>query len=239
MVTIIRRYGPLQRRIVWFSRDPDFDGKTTYYQSFLEGSPRGYTTEQWTTLVVNLDASDDELLTGMRKTTRNEVRQMIRKGPEIDFGVSIPDFLAVYNAFARSKNGVVPLSEQNVDVFGDCLQLTGVTVGATLLVVHAYFVDIEEQRTRLLFSATTTGNLPEGMSKNELAKCNRYLHFMDMRFFRDQGCVAYDFGGYAINSSDPVKLSIAKFKAGFGGTEEVFWHHKPWWFAALHGIKKR
>jgi hypothetical protein len=236
VLRIRQKFGPIKRTVVWFSRDPRFDGGTTFYQSFADVDAPGYVRETWQTLAIDLRVPDDELLGNMRSTTRNEIRQMVRKDPVVIEHLSVNTFVRFYNDFAREKKTISPVAGGKILSFGESFRVTGVSYLGELLAVHAYLVDPDERRTRLMYSATCNAGKTEGISRNDIAKANRYLHFVDMGLFRNQGMYTYDFGGYAPDSDDPAKVSIAQFKAGFGGKPETFIHYKPWWFALLHRV---
>ncbi len=47
---------------------------------------------------------------------------------------------------------------------------------------------------------------------------NRFLHFKDMTYFKDNNYMVYDFGGYAFETNDEQLKNINDFKDSFGGT---------------------
>jgi lipid II:glycine glycyltransferase (peptidoglycan interpeptide bridge formation enzyme) len=48
-------------------------------------------------------------------------------------------------------------------------------------------------------------------------RLNRFLHWHDIRFFKNKGLLVYDLGGWYHGSDDKKKLAINAFKAEFGG----------------------
>lgn len=46
---------------------------------------------------------------------------------------------------------------------------------------------------------------------------NRFLHFENIKYFKENGYEEYDFGGYAYNTQDKHLQNINAFKAAFGG----------------------
>jgi len=45
---------------------------------------------------------------------------------------------------------------------------------------------------------------------------NRFLHFENIKYFKENGYKEYDFGGYAYNTQDKHLQNINAFKAAFG-----------------------
>ena len=62
------------------------------------------------------------------------------------------------------------------------------------------------------------------MDKTErsmIGRANRWLHWRDIAAFKEQGYAIYDLGGWYAGSGDYEKLSINKFKEGFGGVIQI------------------
>lgn len=45
-----------------------------------------------------------------------------------------------------------------------------------------------------------------------MAHANRCLHWQGIRYFKQQGFHNYDWGGYALNTTDPTLQGINRFK---------------------------
>jgi len=51
-----------------------------------------------------------------------------------------------------------------------------------------------------------------------VGRANRFLHYEDIRYFKEHGYETYDLGGYAKDTQDPKLQGINVFKESFGGT---------------------
>lgn len=121
------------------------------------------------------------------------------------------DFLVMLNDLADLKAGVSSISsrilallEGSVDVF--MLYLDGQPNCG-----HIFLRDAEAGRARLLHSANRRLQEPE--KARLCADLNRFLHWHEMRVYRDDGFHLYDFGGINEDRTD----GIARFKMSFGG----------------------
>lgn len=238
MLTLNRKSGPITRRVVVYSREPHFDGVTTFFQCFQDRNPIGYRKERWTTLSVDLSQSDEALLSDMNKTTRTHIRQVEKLAPKFERCGSIDRFLAFYNEFASQKEGVSTKRRADLEEWGESLEITQVSLYGEVIAMHSYVVDTDDSRARLLQSGSIRFFANEEINANLIGKANRYHHWADIKYYQERGISTYDFGGFAKDSDDPLKANIAAFKAGFGGTEEVFFHYTPWWIYLGSKLKR-
>jgi hypothetical protein len=79
----------------------------------------------------------------------------------------------------------------------------------TPIVGHVVVVDPLSSRVRLVFSASS--RLEEGPDRALVGPVNRWLHWWEMRRYREAGIATYDFGG--VSPTSPA----ARFKLSFGG----------------------
>lgn len=77
--------------------------------------------------------------------------------------------------------------------------------------MHIFLRDAEAGRARLLHSANRRLQEPE--KARLCADLNRFLHWHEVRVYRDDGFHLYDFGGINEDRTD----GIARFKMSFGG----------------------
>lgn len=92
----------------------------------------------------------------------------------------------------------------------------------TVLVWHAYYVG--QSRARLLHSASLFREASDSAFRTLVGRANRYQHWRDMLKLKADGLTTYDMGGWYAGSEDEAKLSINKFKEGFGGETVVEYH---------------
>jgi hypothetical protein len=175
------------------------------------------------TLVVDLGASEHDLMAGMAKSTRYEVRRAATRD-ELDAEMlpaptaeTVAAFADYYDRFADSK-GLSPVFRPRLDALaeGGMLVLSRVgRDGGEPLAWHAYARTAE--RAMLLHSAALFRQYESGEERNLAARANRFLHWRDMVEFKAAGCAAYDLGGVDVQERSEETTRIAAFKKGFGG----------------------
>lgn len=170
--------------------------------------------ETFYTSVIDLKSDLDSILRAFSSTTRYEVRRALKEGAVFGLVEDKNEFIHFYNEFARGK-GLKEL--RSVSKYGCSLIITSVSVGDEVLCMHAYVIDEELRRVRLLYSASHFRSADQASKKGLIGIANKFLHFEDMRYFKELAYEEYDLGGYALNSEDPVLQSINKFKDGFSG----------------------
>jgi lipid II:glycine glycyltransferase (peptidoglycan interpeptide bridge formation enzyme) len=87
--------------------------------------------------------------------------------------------------------------------------------------MHAYVVDSELERVRLLYSASHFRTSANSEERNAIGRANRLLHWHEIETLGRAGYTTYDLGGIPINDTDPEKNAIARFKSEFGGTHLI------------------
>ncbi len=86
-----------------------------------------------------------------------------------------------------------------------------------LLVTHCYLIDKELRTVILHTSSSIIYSDIDSHKRDEVGRANRMLHIDDMVYFKSNGFICYDMGGYAYNSSDRQLIGINNFKDSFGG----------------------
>ena len=167
----------------------------------------GYVARIGTTFVVDLIADEVTAMNTMRKTTRNYIRQSVRKGLVADASGG-PDFADEYYAqlvdvFARQ--GLSPTySRERVHHLIRCLAPSGKL--ATLRVrapdgsCIATSISLAGKRTAVLWG---TASAPSALHFHP----NELLHWQTMQHWRARGLATYDMGGGG------------PYKAKYGGVE--------------------
>jgi lipid II:glycine glycyltransferase (peptidoglycan interpeptide bridge formation enzyme) len=84
-----------------------------------------------------------------------------------------------------------------------------------VLVQHAYVS--AHARSYMLYSASVLADSADGAMRNLIGRANRYLHWHDIRVFKERGFAFYDFGGLDVSGRSEKTTNIARFKRGFGG----------------------
>ena len=207
----------MTRKVIYFAAKPalSLNPFDAYVQcSSIEEFPGFKRTPKYTT-IVDLTQSEDDIIKGFDKNTSYEVRRASKEGLSINVNVGEDDFLKMYNSFAEKKHfGLV----KDISIFRDHLQITGAYFEDKPLVFHSYILDKDKKRVRLLHSASALYEEGNESLKPLIGRANRYLHYMDMEYFKKEGFTEYDFGGYAKDTENESLKGINKFKDGFGGT---------------------
>ncbi len=184
-------------------------------------------TAKYTKLI---DITENDFSEKFDKTVIYEINRAVKESIIFNVNNSIDEFVSFYNIFAISK-GFKTLKSKDISIYRNFLIITSaINTNNEVVVFHSYLIDNELKRVRLLHSASKIHSLNDkNQERNFIGRANKFLHFKDMQFFREQGISIYDFGGYAYDTSDISLLGINKFKDSFGGelVEESIYEAYP------------
>jgi hypothetical protein len=175
------------------------------------------------TLVIDLEDDEDRLLEQMSKDTRSKIRRAMQKDPlEVAAApepspAHVDEFADFYDRFATTQ-GVAPVFRPRLHELGrrGNLVLTAAAgEDGAALVRHAYVA--ARGRGYMLYSGSLLSESADSGARNLIGRANRYLHWHDIRLFKERGFRLYDFGGLDIDERSPKTAGIARFKRGFGG----------------------
>ena len=110
------------------------------------------------------------------------LRQCKKEGVETKIA-SLDEFLPFFNDFAPIKH-LKKLTSNNLKAYSESLVITKVFLDDVVFAMHAYVMDREEGRARLLYSATVNRNTST-IDLNLVGRANRFLHWSDMLMFKD------------------------------------------------------
>ena len=216
-----QRHG-LSFAVVWLYNGADPLPKADIIELVQNTKPLAGATE-FLSLTTDLTLPEEELMRGIDKQCRYEIRRAEREGVTFqEFGLKLPvtdavlnEYAAFYDAFAESK-GLQPCDRAELkEMAGEgILILTKADYQERPLVYHSYAAGAKQ--CRLLHSASLYRN-EQLENKNIVSMANRFLHYQDMLAFRAQGYCSMDWGG--VNYTDPNLLNITKFKKQFGGSD--------------------
>jgi hypothetical protein len=237
MITIVRKKAGLTYRQHWFARTAQQGWGLTTLRQYLGSSP-GFPFFKQTqhTLLIDLSQDDDALQASMSKNMRSQLRKAENDGFLWEPSTDLDEFRTLFNVFAAEK-GLKMLSRGVLEAEQDFLFIAKTSFETKPLVAHAYLVDKEESRARFLYGATV--RLSEGVDANLVGRANRWAHWVEMQNFRTQGLKTFDFGGYALNTTDPQKQGINQFKEAFGGSVVEESTFDSLWFAAAKSVLGR
>ncbi len=183
------------------------------------------------TLIVDLDMQMETVFSNFKSKTRNEIRRAFNEHIEFSTEENKQNFISFYNKFALKK-GQGLLSYDSFIRLNN-LVITKATIDDRPLVMHAYLIYPEGAKARLINSASR--RLEKNANKALIGWANRFLHFQDMIYFKNQHITAYDLGGTAHHTKKRDQHRIEAFKREFGGETvvEYFYESIPH-FIGLH-----
>jgi Acetyltransferase (GNAT) domain len=163
---------------------------------------------------VDLSKGSEAIYARMRVDNRYQVRraEKMRNRFEIVMNTEAAqaDFLVLYNAFARSKEKLLPpLTPRRFSEYlphGDVFMLYfegQPTCGRLVL------RDEESHTALMMYSGTR--RLEQGADIRTISILNRYLHWHEMKTYQAAGMQEYNFGGVG-----PQTPSVNDFKMSFG-----------------------
>ncbi len=180
------------------------------------------------TVELPLNKSMDEITAGFRKTVVQEIRKAETEGIQCVFRDDIDTFIPFFNDFAAAKK-IYPAQRGMIESIGTNFKTTFAMLGNDILAAHSYIVDKELGVARLFQSASK--RLDENFDRKLIGLANKLLTAKDIAYFKDQGFVLMDFGGYAENTEDKSLKGINEFKLSFGGQKStcVNYHSVPYY----------
>lgn len=218
----------LNMRMIWFLEDYEILSNLPEDFIIVRQGAKAYNDHShlFTTLVNNLNISQEELFSNISKGCRYEIKRGERENIQTDVFDSdylksnineLNDFIVYYNKFAENK-GLIQLKINQMMRFleNNVLEISLAKYNDEILVYHAYIKD--NSRVRLLCSASMFRLRDD--TKSLIGWANRLLHWKDMLHYKENNFSIYDWGGIAIDDPSGKMAGINKFKLEFGGNEE-------------------
>lgn len=215
----------------WYSDNPKVSFRVRYVQSSVPKKLPFMVTTPFRTAIVPIDRSDEDIFTGFKANFRNEIRRGDREGLQFSCEPPTRENMRCFSVFLKSRG----LGGANLNYCDNPHAF--VTLGhrnTKFFASHLIILSPLQKRARLIYSATAPFGAVEpddGESQRKIVgTANRWLHYHDMRHFRDLGAVLYDFGGLGNETSGGKKVEgINKFKMGFGSLEVIEYNQDPIW----------
>lgn len=203
--------------VIWFADRPRTGNclLSYYKQSNYVGPVSGYYRQSFFTKIINIGADISVFEAEFDKNTIYEIRRALKDGVETSIETRLPYFVNFYNLFAGSKQ--LPKLNSAFYRYQSNIVITKATYKDDDVVMHAYLVDNNLKRVRLLYSASLFRIGNSTQNRAVIGRANRLLHFKDMCLFKEKGYQTYDLGGYAVGTNDEALLKINQFKDSFGG----------------------
>lgn len=225
MLVLHRKKHGIHFYTVWFATKPfSKPGIVAYYEYKGEKPTLPYTNFE--TLITDLTESEEEIKQHFSKSCKYKVNRAAREDVSCKIMDSenisdddIADFCDFFSAFWESKGTFLSDKEKLKCELQEYREKKALTLGYALVngekaVYHTHIGD--EDTVRLLHSASLyrLQKDEEGNTKNLIGMANRLLHFEEMKHFKENGIINYDWGG-AGHTEDVIH--ITEFKESFGG----------------------
>jgi hypothetical protein len=155
---------------------------------------------------------DEEMLAAFHSSHRNDTRKALREGFRYTHELTSGE----YNALAAQMKDTTGYSGTG-PVVVEAIERTLARSGRAFL--SGVFTGDRLAAASVVLHAGACAFYAYGASRRDKARgATTYLHYENMRHLRALGVSQYDFGGAGLaGDTDPKTLSIAAFKARFGG----------------------
>lgn len=179
----------------------------------------------FTTLFIDIQHSDEEILNSFKKNYRQVLRKVIRENLftyefiEDPSEVDILDYVENFNRFARIK-GIYFCDEnllRNLQKASK-LRINKVFFEGEVVCSFAYIQDGNRVTAQYEWSARFWIPRDRDADKYRIVGySNRALEYFSMLYFRDKGVVLYDLCGLTLDEENMELSNIDRRKLGFGG----------------------
>jgi len=146
------------------------------------------------------------------KSCRYEIHKAEKMQSSFQIAMNAPpkDFVKIYNAFVRRHGHTTPITTKRIHQYLAHSDVFMLYMSSKPVVGHLLLRDEATSRVRLIFSASIR---LEGQKWARItAPLNRYLHWREFQYYKQQGFLSYDLGGIRDGAS-----GSDKFKLSFGG----------------------
>lgn len=185
----------------------------------IETLPHGSQVKIFSSISINLQKSNDELFADIDKNTRYDIRRAERDGVHAIFLdnenlslIELKKFMKFFNKFAKQKH-LPKINRQLLFALSknhNLLLSYALDSNNNILVYHLYIKDNEH--SVLQYSCSLYRN--KNLNGQLIGRSNRYLHYSDLIYLKNENIMACDLGGI----SDRSEIhNIVQFKKDFGG----------------------
>jgi len=193
----------------WFASQPRKRHALTaaiYFQCQSNRECPGFQRQQFCTSLIKVSCTDHQLLNSFSKGTRYEIKRAHKDFPE-------PPIETI--SFSQEPTLINAYPSQRAYAHVTATRIFNHPSGTAI--THTYLLDSTASRVRLLASNSGHVKIQEKNLRDEIARCNRLLHYLDMLYFREMNFNAYDFGGISRGGRGSKLGNIDQFKLGFRG----------------------
>jgi len=201
---------------IWFSEAPfdvtGYDG-VTFFECTRDVDLKGFSKEEFTTIVIDLTQDLDTLWKKMDRTCKKHIGFAKKNGVIIRMNQDYDAFYAINSEFRKAKG----LSDYNLDI--EFMKKYGTLMlseyEGNLLGGQFYINDGKNIRGIL----NSSKRLEEtGPLHKIISSASRLMIWEAICYAKEHGMSTYDMGGYYTGKEpDPQKEGINRFKDSFGG----------------------
>ena len=196
----------------YLSNNKDLEYNAFYISNRMKVFSVFHLRQEKLTLVTDLQS---EYIKFYKKSLKYELRRFLRDYSDSEFSVVVNEPNRESIEFFYDHN-ITGSKFQN-----DEIQLVSkLKQKGRICVIHYY--SINGRKVRLTYSVSDNG-----LVSQERGRLNRFLHDVDLKYFKDNGYEEYDWGN--INSSSKKLANISSFKREFGGKEIKVFNYIPIW----------
>ena len=177
----------------------------------------------FSTIVVDLTRSQDELLSKMKSHTRYKIRRASEKD-QFAYEFSQDGDREAITRFADHLDRCATLkhlpgaSRQLLRILArqSVLDLSLVRDKSGEILAASSYI-LTPTRVRGLYAGALYRTTSDHARRTLIGRANRFLYWRDMLRFKEAGAHIFDFGGYYTGAKDEEKLRVNGFKLEFGG----------------------
>lgn len=181
--------------------------------------------QPFTSYVIDLTLSEDELFSNYSKKLRRNIRRAIREEISVERDQNPAAVVELFQPTILEK-GLNPLREIDFDRKNNLLITRAVHPELRTLAAHAYLLDKKLKKVKSEYNASAFRQYWEDKPTQYLCgRANSLLYHLDLLYFREQGYELFDFGGYG-----GLAPGADYFKDRLGGTVVTQYNYYPIWY---------
>jgi len=212
--------------------------KKVYLQSSCKKFIPFYIRVPFSTLIIDLSASEEQLLSSYKPVARYEIRRGVKDGLEVWYDQDVHSVIELFKLTAKAK-GLNQLDEA-IFLSKPAFIVSHISrPGTGELAAHFYLLDTARRRVLLYYNCSAYRKFEKASLRSLCGRANRYLFHSDFLYFKEKGFTTYDFGGYNPSSSDPSLRPVNKFKETLGGEVEQQFNYYPLWYWLFRKIRQK
>lgn len=206
--------------VVFVRMDPGVEKKDQLVLEKLDMKSIAGSVQPKDTLVLDLQKSEDEILSAMKPKTRYNIRLAEKKGVEISSTTfeekSFEDFWKLIQETSE-RDGIVSHSKAYYQKMLKALGIEGDL--KCYLYLARYEGQVIAANIVLIFGTYAVYLHGASSNANRNLMAPYLLQWRQIQDARTAGCRIYDFWGITVDNAQPKWAGITRFKQGFGGRE--------------------